>query len=77
MGFLYWLKKFWSLTLLAATRALISVYAAPETDADFDNKQCNKCKSAKGTKSPFAALKLKKVIINVSNINGNPFKNTC
>lgn len=75
MGFLYWLKKFCSLTLLAATRALISVYAAPETDADLDNKQCNKCKSAKGTKSPFAALKLfkkKKVTINVLKINGNP-----
>lgn len=57
MGFLYWLKKFCSLTLLAATRALISVYAAPETDVDLDNKQCSKCKRAKGTKSPFAALK--------------------
>ena len=60
MGFLYWLKKFCSLTLLAAAKALISVYAAPETDADLDSKQCSKCKSAKGTKSPFAALKLKK-----------------
>lgn len=51
------------------------MYAAPETDADLDNKQCNKCKSAKGTKSPFAALKLfkkKKVTINVLKINGNP-----
>lgn len=36
------------------------MYAAPETDADLDSKQCNKCKSANGTKSPFAALKLKK-----------------
>lgn len=35
------------------------MYAAPETDADLDSKQCSKCKSAKGTKSPFAALKLK------------------
>jgi hypothetical protein len=59
MGFLYWLKKLCSFTLLAATRARISVYAAPETDADFDNRQCSKCKSAKGTKSPFAALKMK------------------
>lgn len=59
MGFLYWLKKFCSLTLLAATSARISVYAAPETDADLDNKQCSKCKSAKGIKSPFAALKIK------------------
>ena len=36
------------------------MYAAPETEADLDNKQCNKCKRAKGTKSPFAALKLYK-----------------
>lgn len=41
---------------LAAAKALISVYAAPATDGDLDNKQCNKCRSAKGTKSPFDAL---------------------
>lgn len=42
---------------LAAARDRISVYAAPATEADLDNKQCNKCKRANGTKSPFDALK--------------------
>lgn len=41
---------------LAAARARISVYAAPATEADLDNKQCNKCKRANGTKSPLDAL---------------------
>lgn len=56
MDFLYWLKNACSLIDLAAAKALISVYAAPATDGDLDNKQCNKCRSAKGTRSPFDAL---------------------
>lgn len=81
MGFLYWLKKFCSLTLLAATSDRISVYAAPETDADLDNKQCSKCKSAKGIKSPLAALKIKTNTgihkVNVSETNADPQLNIC
>jgi len=42
---------------LAAARDRFSVYAAPATEADLDSKQCNKCKRANGTKSPFDALK--------------------
>lgn len=57
MGFLYWLKKACSFMDLAAARDRISVYAAPATEADLDSKQCNKCKRANGTKSPFDALK--------------------
>lgn len=56
IGFLYWLKKACSLTALAAASARISVYAAPATEGDLDNKQCNKCKRANGTKSPLDAL---------------------
>lgn len=41
---------------LAAARDRISVYAAPATEADLDNKQCNKCKRANGTRSPLDAL---------------------
>lgn len=41
---------------LAAARDRISVCAAPATEADLDNKQCNKCKRVNGTKSPFDAL---------------------
>lgn len=43
----------------AAASDRISVYAAPATEADLDNKQCSKCKRANGTKSPLDALKKK------------------
>ena len=47
---------------LAAARDRISVYAAPATEADLDSKQCNKCKRANGTKSPFDALPISPVV---------------
>lgn len=56
IGFLYWLKRVWSLRPLAVARALIWVYAATDTEDDLDSRQWSSRSRENDTKLPWDAL---------------------